>query len=259
MANPQKEDGHTDIAHEIVEAIARTNFTAYETRLLMALFRKTYGWHKKEDAISLSQFSEITKISSQHCSRTLQRLELRNVIIISRNGNSNKYCFQKNYERWDKLQIPNEVVPNEVVPNGILPEQVVPIEDSGTTQRGNQVVPNEVVTKDSITKETIQKITTTTDEKFKKIVNSYENNIGMINPNIVNELIAISDEYKSEWFEEAVKEACNNNARKLSYIKAILERWRVDGFKTKKQGDKKNAYKGQPGNKPAGAFSDIEA
>ena len=52
MANPQAENGHTDIANEIVEALARTRISGTETQLLWVIFRKTYGWHKKEDEIS---------------------------------------------------------------------------------------------------------------------------------------------------------------------------------------------------------------
>jgi len=57
MANPQPENGHTDIANEIIEALWKINLSSYEWRVLLYLLRKTYGWHKKTDQISLSQFS----------------------------------------------------------------------------------------------------------------------------------------------------------------------------------------------------------
>lgn len=102
MASPQKENGFTPIASELVEALAKINLSAYESRVLWALFRKTYGWHKKADRISRSQFAEITKLDSRHISRTLARLVVRN--IISRNVVSPQvvvYSIQKDYTLWD--------------------------------------------------------------------------------------------------------------------------------------------------------------
>jgi len=64
MASPQIEHGHLDLANELVEALARTQLNGYESRILWAVWRKTYAWHKKEDWISFSQFKELTKIGN---------------------------------------------------------------------------------------------------------------------------------------------------------------------------------------------------
>ncbi|KKM07164.1 hypothetical protein LCGC14_1736620 [marine sediment metagenome] len=69
---------------------------------------------------------------------------------------------------------------------------------------------------------------------IKQLGQTYEKNIGILTPLIAEELKDISNEYSVEWFEEAVKEACKNNVRKLKYITSILERWKTDGFKSKK-------------------------
>lgn len=59
----------------------------------------------------------------------------------------------------------------------------------------------------------------------------YEQNIGMITPLLKDELMSAEDEYPSEWIVEAVKLAVVNNVRKWSYARAILERWKVNGYK----------------------------
>ena len=69
MANPQIEDGYTKIANELLEAFSKHNFSAYETRVLMAIIRKTYGWNKKSDFISVSQNQEIKDMDRRHVSR----------------------------------------------------------------------------------------------------------------------------------------------------------------------------------------------
>jgi len=98
-ASPQVEDGHIRIAYKISEAIMKTNFSAYQTRVLWVIWRKTYGWRKKEDHISVSQFVCMTGINQGHVSRTLNELKKRN--IINREGR--KISFNKNYLQWIDL------------------------------------------------------------------------------------------------------------------------------------------------------------
>ena len=152
MANPQKENGYVPIATEIIRAMQKTHWTEYEMRVLFCIFEKTYGWHKKEDWISLSQLSKMTGILSNHIARTITKLKKRNIIT----KNKGKLKFNKDYEQWDR-GVPNEVLPNEV---------------GGSTQRGSQVVPNEVHTKDTITKDNIQKIIKFYILSFKELHNT---------------------------------------------------------------------------------------
>jgi phage replication O-like protein O len=74
MADVQKEDGYTPIAHTILEALAKHVISPDEWRVLMMIFRKTYGWNKKIDSISLSEFSKFTGIKRNHISRITRQL-----------------------------------------------------------------------------------------------------------------------------------------------------------------------------------------
>ena len=58
----------------------------------------------------------------------------------------------------------------------------------------------------------------------------------MLTPMVAEKLKDIADEYSAEWFSEALKEAVTSGHRSLNYITAILERWRVEGYKSKKGG-----------------------
>lgn len=78
------------------------------------------------------------------------------------------------------------------------------------------------------------------ENNIAKISQCYESNFGMITPALSEELKVLSEEYSADWFEEAVKISCDSNVRKLSYARAILERWRVDGFKADNSKTKKN-------------------
>ncbi len=107
-SNPQKENGYTPIANEIMEALMRINLSPAETRVLWYLFRKTYGWGKKSDTISLSQFAKATGLKRQNAQRALKALASKSMIIVIR-GDDRKpltYRFQKDYSRWSLSSIP---------------------------------------------------------------------------------------------------------------------------------------------------------
>ena len=57
----------------------------------------------------------------------------------------------------------------------------------------------------------------------------YEQNIGPLTPLIAENLQDLEKEYSREWLEEAIQIAVTNNARKLSYVIAVLKRWRTQG------------------------------
>lgn len=59
----------------------------------------------------------------------------------------------------------------------------------------------------------------------------YEENLGVLTPVAADRLKDIAERYPPGWFGEALKEAVARGARNLKYIEAILERWKVEGFK----------------------------
>lgn len=136
--SPQLENEYASIENEILDAIMRVNLAAYQTRLLFAVWRKTYGEHKPEFNISVSQFEKMTGIAKGHICRTLKELEIRR--IIKRKGSI--IAFNKHYNEWDSL--PSGVRPYRKLPNG-----VTTVTHSGlkVTQRGNKSLLNGV-TKD---------------------------------------------------------------------------------------------------------------
>jgi DNA replication protein len=65
--------------------------------------------------------------------------------------------------------------------------------------------------------------------KRPNIFELYENNISLISPILADELKDAEATYPPEWIEDAIKIAVENNVRKWSYIRAILERMATAG------------------------------
>lgn len=105
MANPQCEHGYTKIANELLEALARIRIPGEARQVLDVIFRKSYGYSKKEDAISLSQFCLYTGIKRQNASRALKQLESMRLISVIKNDDRRPQTFRinKDYSQWRPL------------------------------------------------------------------------------------------------------------------------------------------------------------
>lgn len=155
----QLEDGYTRIANEILEKMACTYFSPYEWQVLMAIFRKTYGYHKKSDWIANSQLVTITGIHKAHVSRSLKKLLQRNVVTQT----GNRLCFNKSFSSW----LPKQVTIKKVTQIG-----------NPVTHLGILELPKQADTKDTLTKDTIQKIGKISihelnDNHFERIAKTY--------------------------------------------------------------------------------------
>jgi len=100
MASPQLENGFTRIANEILESLSSVQMSGTEWQFVMCIFRKTYGFNKKEDWVTGSQIVAMTGLKKERVSEAKKRLLERNIVTEKRN----KISFQKDYEQWIKLR-----------------------------------------------------------------------------------------------------------------------------------------------------------
>jgi len=165
MANPQKEDGHIAIAVEIAEALMKVNLSPYETRVLWCVLRKTYGWQKKLDRISLSQFAASTGLDRRLIPRTIKSLAAKNMLVIFKDEKKRvSYGLQKNYDLWvtsaemsGALRVTSaemsirrqDAEPISNRPKGDISRDV----SGGDISRDVRVTSPEMYTKDTITKD----------------------------------------------------------------------------------------------------------
>lgn len=114
MASPQKENGYIPIATEIVDKLCTYRISGVEWLIIWLIIRKTWGWSKTEDQISLRQFQEATEIKQRHhVIRAIRNLVAKRIIIQwggTARGTSHTYKLNKNYDQWlQDNEVPKKV------------------------------------------------------------------------------------------------------------------------------------------------------
>ena len=70
------------------------DLNAYERTIIMFIARKTIGWGKESDGISLSQFINYSKLSKPTVTKSLKSLEAKKLITITKQKDDNgRDCF----------------------------------------------------------------------------------------------------------------------------------------------------------------------
>jgi len=97
---PQLENGYTRIADEILEKVATTKLNGTQLRILLIVWRSTYGWQKKEFELSESYLAKATGIHKQQIKRELKTLINMEIILVKKEATFTTgriLAFNKNY------------------------------------------------------------------------------------------------------------------------------------------------------------------
>lgn len=153
MAAPQKENGFLAVATEIVEAVVSRDFTGHQCRILMLLWRETYGWQRRSADFSLGLIESKTGIPRKTASKILQKLvDLRVVVQTSPHSKISpaQYRFEKDYDLWevgggippqgDPLQRDRVSLPQGQgvsLPQGLIKERVKESSSEGIPPQGD--------------------------------------------------------------------------------------------------------------------------
>lgn len=110
MESEAKRKKYTKIPNEILEALYKTNMPLECLRIVLFIARKTYGWNKTEDWISLNQFAEGTGILKANVCRAIKKLIDRNIIVktgsakafFTKHGIKQQpiYTIQTDFKKW---------------------------------------------------------------------------------------------------------------------------------------------------------------
>lgn len=103
---PDLEKGFIRIAtgkkdNDVVTALVKANLIGTEYQLILVILRKTWGFGKKKDWISLTQFENITGKSRPMIWKTLEKLGNKRIIVKkSSRGKLAIYQFNKDFKSW---------------------------------------------------------------------------------------------------------------------------------------------------------------
>lgn len=117
-ATVQKENGHSPVAHPILEALALAPLNGGQMKIVLHVIRQTYGWSRRDAAISYSDFTRATGFALNTVRRATAELIEAGVLQIVRESSFNKaatYRLQKDPRKWGKyactpasLSVPSE-------------------------------------------------------------------------------------------------------------------------------------------------------
>lgn len=116
MADVQAENGYTRIANELLEVVMQQKFNGTQFKIIMAVWRFTYGFQRKDHELSLSFLSKATGVHKQQLKQELDKLIEGKVITVTSEGSftsSRKIAFNKNYDEWNNLQSVNPLTVSE--------------------------------------------------------------------------------------------------------------------------------------------------
>lgn len=136
MASPQRENGFTAIANELLEVILKADFTSRELKILFTVIRFTYGYQVKEAELAVRFISKATGIVFNHVSEVVNKLQAKNVLILSESVSHNQrrvIKLNKDYESW--VLVSSRIRNSSSKSNGTVPEKgTAPVPKTGTNK-----------------------------------------------------------------------------------------------------------------------------
>ncbi len=246
----QVENGNfARIHNEISERLARTDLSGSEFRCLWFLLRKTYGFQKKEDTISYSQFADGTGLERRNAMRSLDKLVNRRIIYRKDNGNNRpqNWGFNKYFNQWDTTsgETTTSSTPATSGQNDTSLNKTSGENDTRTSGQ-NDTRTSVILTTHKRYKDKERKLQEQdgsgggdglrqTDPDYAEICTAIEQNgFGMMTPLIADEVQDLLTDYPKQWILDAMKISVAQNKRTLRYVAGILRKWRADGRDTPK-------------------------
>ncbi len=111
MADVQIENGYTKIANQILENIVRLPMNGTQLKIIMVIWRNTYGFSRKEAELSESYISKATGIDRRNVRREIAGLIINNIVVVVKEAGFTSpriIKFNKNYDEWERANLPPE-------------------------------------------------------------------------------------------------------------------------------------------------------
>lgn len=145
MVGPQKENGFTPIANELIEQLYKLPLNGTQFRIILVVFRYTYGFNRKEHELSESFIALALETHKRQIQRELRSLIDMNVLDVVKPATFNSsrvVAFNKYYERW--------LISRQVLKTTPGDKYSAHTGDGLDASRGGELVTQEIQTKDNI-------------------------------------------------------------------------------------------------------------
>ena len=175
----------------------------------------------RECFCSNAHFSKLLQVSERHVQRLLVSLEKKGFI-------SRRMVYAEGGAKVEQRYL--------------KPVLVTPPPDNIVTPPPDQ----NVVDTNTVTTNTVSTNTNYPPQEegdgWQTVIHLYENNIRPLTSRIeLDKLYSLYTDFGQLWLSAAITEAVENGAHNIKYITAILERWKVDGFKADRRAKKTQA------------------
>lgn len=169
-------DRFTKIANDLLDQLIRIRIPGEAMQVFLFIMRKTYGFNKKTDKISLSQFVGATGLNKPAVCRAILKLRSMGLIFIKKdntiiekdNSGLTEYGVNKVCEIWQplskKITLSKKII-------GVIEKDNLPL--------SKKIPTKDTLTKDTITKETpAKKLPDNSESDFEEIWKLYPNKKG---------------------------------------------------------------------------------
>ena len=103
MASTDKERGFTRIPNELYDAMLSQKLSITQERALLYVIRKTYGFNKREDMISISRMAEETGYSRRAMINAVHDLEKMGILKLQKTRSGlPTYMSVNDLSFWDR-------------------------------------------------------------------------------------------------------------------------------------------------------------
>lgn len=108
-ADVQLEHGFVRLANRLVEALCDADFTGTQTKIVLALWRDTYGWGQEAVRLTVNQLAQRCRcVLAGGFHRALNELAAEGVVIlvVPRSPQSpGGYMVQKDFTKWGRFSV----------------------------------------------------------------------------------------------------------------------------------------------------------
>ncbi|MBB5462902.1 replication protein [Paraburkholderia sp. Cpub6] len=98
--SPQLEEGYTRIANELLEAITLAPFSQNQYKVILTVWRMTYGFNKQSDQLALSQIMARTGMQKPQASLAVSQLIEMRVLLADEGRHARVLSLNKVYSKW---------------------------------------------------------------------------------------------------------------------------------------------------------------